>query len=144
MKIVLNVQTLERLIGGDTEIEVELRKNIVHEFSKRHLSAVAKEVMGDVTTAKEAIFTQVLAGMGAVKIATWGDERFRLSTEARDIIKVQIKQAIVETVNATVKEVWAEMRPQILEALKACYDRESLKELKAQVKEDVLKSLKDS
>lgn len=43
MKIELNLPALERLIGGDTEIEVALRRQIVEEFAKRHLKEVAEK-----------------------------------------------------------------------------------------------------
>lgn len=35
MKLSLNVPTLERLIGGDTELELELRQAAASEFAKR-------------------------------------------------------------------------------------------------------------
>ena len=37
MKIILDLPALERLIGNDTEIEVELRNSIVQAFAKKHL-----------------------------------------------------------------------------------------------------------
>lgn len=39
----LDVPALERLIGGDSEVEVELRKGVVAEFARRHLTAVLKD-----------------------------------------------------------------------------------------------------
>ena len=42
MKIELNLPALERLLGGDTEVELALRKQIVQEFASRHLKAIAE------------------------------------------------------------------------------------------------------
>lgn len=43
MRLELNLPALERLIGGDTEIEVALRQQIVQEFARRHLKEVAEK-----------------------------------------------------------------------------------------------------
>jgi hypothetical protein len=43
VRMQLNLPALERLLGGDTQMEVELRYQIVQEFAKRHLKAVAAE-----------------------------------------------------------------------------------------------------
>lgn len=44
MKLQINsLQALERLIGGDTNVEIEIRNNIVQEFAKKHLKALVNE-----------------------------------------------------------------------------------------------------
>ena len=40
MKISLSVQALERLLGDDSEIEIELRQQVVSEFTKKHLKGI--------------------------------------------------------------------------------------------------------
>lgn len=40
VKLHLDLPALERLIGGDTEIEIAVREGIVQSFAKRHLKAV--------------------------------------------------------------------------------------------------------
>lgn len=51
MKIQLNsLEALERLIGGDSEVEIEIRNSIVQEFTKKHLKALVNEIL-----AKEVI-----------------------------------------------------------------------------------------
>jgi len=43
-KIQINsLAALERLIGNDTEMEIELRNSIVQEFTKKHLRSIAEE-----------------------------------------------------------------------------------------------------
>lgn len=45
-KIQINsLEALERLIGNDTELEMELRSTIVQEFSKKFLKSVANEIL---------------------------------------------------------------------------------------------------
>jgi hypothetical protein len=44
MKLQINsLEALERLIGGDSEVELEIRNNIVQEFTKKHLKALVNE-----------------------------------------------------------------------------------------------------
>jgi hypothetical protein len=44
IKIQINsLKALERLIGGDNEIEIEIRNNIVQEFSKRYLKSIVSD-----------------------------------------------------------------------------------------------------
>lgn len=42
MHVSLTLPALERLIGGETEIEVHLRQQIVEKFAEKHLKAIVK------------------------------------------------------------------------------------------------------
>lgn len=42
IRIEMNAETLAAVIGGDSDVELNIRKAIVHEFAKRHLQAVAE------------------------------------------------------------------------------------------------------
>lgn len=141
MKITLTVPALERLIGGDTELEVEIRKNIVHAFSQRHLSAVAKEVYGDIEKAKEQIRTQVLGDMGAVKMEAWSSGCYKLTSEATEAIRSSVRQVIRDEVAVAAQQAWNELRPEILAAIKKCYDREVLALIKEQVRKDIVEAI---
>ena len=57
-KIQINsLEALERLIGGDTDVEIEIRNSIVQEFAKKHLKGVISEglLAGAARRAKEEI-----------------------------------------------------------------------------------------
>lgn len=43
MRLELNLPALERLIGGDTEIEIGIREQIANEFAQRHLKALMND-----------------------------------------------------------------------------------------------------
>lgn len=67
IRVQLNLPALERLIGGDTEIEVELRRQVVANFAKHYLEgvldaaalkAVGEEVRSTVRSAVLSIFGQ--------------------------------------------------------------------------------------
>lgn len=141
MKVTLTIPTLERLIGGDTELEVEIRKSIVYEFSKRHLSAVAKEVYGDIEKAKEQIRTQVLGDMGAVKMEAWSSGRYKLTSDATEAIRSSVRQVIRDEVAVAAQQAWTELRSEVLASVKRCYDREALAIIKDQVRKDIVEAL---
>jgi hypothetical protein len=47
MKIQINsLEALERLIGGDNELEIDIRNSVVQDFSKKHLKSVAQTLDG--------------------------------------------------------------------------------------------------
>jgi len=143
MKLVLTIPALERLLSGDTEVEVELRKNIVHEFSKRHLSAVAKEVYGEIKKAKEIIRDEMLKEIGTARVQGFSGERYEISNELRLTIKNAIKEAMVAEVNASAQAAWDEIKSEILARLKTAYDAEVMKLMRHQAKLDVLKAMED-
>ena len=43
MKVSLTLPALERLIAGDTEIEVEILQQIAEQFAKRHLKTILND-----------------------------------------------------------------------------------------------------
>jgi hypothetical protein len=51
VKIQINsVEALERLIGGSTEIEIELRQSVVENFMKKHINAIANSKVSAAVT----------------------------------------------------------------------------------------------
>lgn len=57
-KIQINsLEALERLIGNDNELEIQVRNNIVQEFAKKHLKAIANETtfQNEITTFKRKL-----------------------------------------------------------------------------------------
>jgi len=59
MHVSLTLPALERLIGGETEIEVHLRQQIVEKFAEKHLKAIVK------SEAWKAAYTQWQAELEA-------------------------------------------------------------------------------
>ena len=100
MKLQLTIPALERLIGGDTEIEVDLRKQIVHEFAKRHLKNVADEEIHKAAVdevkkhvnaaAKEAFDINGVLG------ATWPDASRRLESMVKSVVESSVQQIVDE------------------------------------------------
>jgi hypothetical protein len=64
MKIQLDTKALERLIGGESEIEVELRNSVVQEFAKKHLKPlVNSSTLGKVMEEFKTIITAEIKAM---------------------------------------------------------------------------------
>ncbi len=61
VKIQINsLEALERMIGGDNEIEIQVRSSIVQEFAKKHLKAVAQNIQSsEICAVKDAIRKEV-------------------------------------------------------------------------------------
>lgn len=117
MKIQINsLEALERLIGNDTEVEIEIRNSVVQAFVSKHLKSVASTEM--VENAKEAIKKYVRETYFATIRHEYRDKivfsdemkkiiEFELSTN----IRVQIKTLIDDIVKA--KDIEAQVREKL-------------------------------
>jgi len=92
-----NLQALERLIGGDTQIEFDIRQNIVDAFVKKHLKQVATEAV--VRNATYAVTSQL------------NETYFRkmiyspiLSEQGKEVFQEQFTKSIYETVSKVFNE----------------------------------------
>lgn len=114
-KIQINsLEALERLIGGDTEVEIEIRNNIVQEFTTKHLKGL---VNSDLIAKTERSIKEAIRDMffNEVKTSTWGSSktvfneeilnelRKELSIKARDEMSVIVSDRINEL--KSIKEV---------------------------------------
>lgn len=115
MKLQINsLEALERLIGGDTEVEIEIRNNIVQEFTKKHLKAIANEAVfrkvaedaraANETVAREAS-NETLHKIGMFTGQRW-NQTFSLLPEVkaalRDGALTEVRTAINEAVKSAV------------------------------------------
>ena len=71
MKLQINsLAALERLIGGDTEVELEIRNSIVQEFAKKHLKAIVNE--GSIQKVAHALDEMLSSQAEAIITAKFG------------------------------------------------------------------------
>lgn len=99
LKFTMTIPVLERLIGGDSAVEVELRKSIVQEFTKRHLVAVANELKGSIEAERDRLFNQIL--LDTTVPGGWGQRELSLES------KVLVKKCISSQIESLVHE-WVE------------------------------------
>src|ERR1035437_10268974 len=57
-----NLEALERLIGGDSEVEIEIRNSIIQKFAEKHLKPLAncEPITSTLKTITEVIKDQVI------------------------------------------------------------------------------------
>jgi hypothetical protein len=112
-KIQINsLEALERLIGGDNEVEVELRGSVVQEFAKKHLKCIAQEYLGkiegDITeTIKEVAEERI----GKYKTVGW-TRRFYLNQDIQEAVNAQLDIALSDVVRKKLDEYDLDARAQ--------------------------------
>ena len=98
-----NLEALERLIGGDTETEIEIRNSIVQEFAKRHLKAVAQE---QITMALKNTLIQEIKDkfLEEKKDAYNWNKTTMLNKETSLLIKNEVNNILESNLRQTIKD----------------------------------------
>lgn len=147
VKIQINsLEALERLIGGDSALEIEVRNSIVQNFTTKHLKAIAglplvQHHLDYVTKAtKEAVQAEVRAHVGTIKTDWQGRvESVKLNDAVRDeislLVKNQVEKLVGEAAQATLKELTAGLQKRIDGHVKSRLDYDIAAEVKKQVSE---------
>lgn len=106
MKLQLDWQCLERMIGGDTEAEIEVKKGIVHEFAKRHLREIAE------TETYQKAVEEIRQQINKIVKEEYGVDRLtemgvwpQVESRFRSIIADIVKKTAQETVDAQIQGV---------------------------------------
>lgn len=140
MKLQINsLAALERLIGGDTEVELEIRNNIVQEFAKKHLKPIADSP--NINSIKADLLQQaitiVTAEIGTLSGQYW-NQKVVLKKEVRDELvstaKTTAQAAIQEAIMQGVAQARADVTP---ESIKARIDAQVKSTVDAEIKAGV-------
>lgn len=123
MRLELNLPALERLIGGDTELELDLRKQIVQEFAKRHLKEVAKTATYEAAmeVAKRYVNEAAKETFGIEDLATnhlWPTVGYRLKSMIESLVKEMAQKVVDEALLKTIeyqKDYWGQEVRQMVE-----------------------------
>ena len=120
VKIQINsLSALERLIGNDNELELELRQSIVESFAKKHLTCIAnnpffqkeiKELQKDI---KISIQNEVKNSIGQYERKGWSPTL---------ILKEEIIQKIQERIDGEFDKILAEEFEDIQKELQQKFD----------------------
>lgn len=110
IKIQINsLDALERLIGGDTELEIELRRAVAVELGKRHLKdAITKDFDKEViqSTKKEIIFEinkTIEKTLGSSMYWTSNEEK-RIPEKKMEQIKQSVDEFIDKKMNTLIQD----------------------------------------
>lgn len=103
VKISLSLAALERLIGGDSELEVELRHQIVRNFTEKHLKQLANSELMSQTYRQinNDIKTEVAKYVSGHWVAVWG-EQFGVDSVLAKGIKNEVDKLVKETIAALI------------------------------------------
>lgn len=97
MKIQINsLEALERLIGGDTEVEIDIRNSIVQKFANRHLKGVVNGLVerGLIKAAETEIKKEVFETLN------WNN--VRLTDKYKSVLESEISIMIGKKIEALI------------------------------------------
>lgn len=151
MRLELNLPAIERLIGGDTELELHLRQQIVQEFAKRHLKEVAEKA-----TYEAAIEATKQFVNGAAREAfdienltvnhLWPTVGYRLKAMIESLVKEHAQKAVDEALLKIIEHQSRYWSEEIKRAVKKVVDRQIEKEIEEGIRkrlEAAAKATKD-
>lgn len=148
MKLLLDLPALERLLGGDSKVELELRQGVVETFARKHLKAIAKSeaLQPYLEQTKEAVVEAVKQEIPLVRESYRQDYRHRhrwvfdekqeFGQELVEAVRHHAKKLALEVVKDRVGDVWDELRTEAF----AHIDKMAAR-LERQVKEEVGKRI---
>lgn len=101
-----NLEALERLIGGDSEVEVDIRNSVVQKFAEKHLKPLANSapITSTLNAIKEEISRQI-KDKCEKEIATFKNDWYGRISEVKlnQSIKSEIDSQVRNVVDTTVR-----------------------------------------
>jgi len=105
IKIQINsLEALERLIGGDSELEIQIRNNVVQDFTAKHLKALATNDM--IKQTGNSVIEQLRRDFFIKKSGryTW-DEKYVFKDGILDEFKAEISIKAKAEIEKTVQQI---------------------------------------
>lgn len=120
-----NLEALERLIGGDTEVEIDIRNAVVQTFADKHLKALANSDAVSKTLAEiKADIAKQIKDRCESEIAIFK------TNWAGSVSDVKLNPSILQEINSQVRNlVDDKIRTDVDEALKTWRNDEELKRI---------------
>jgi hypothetical protein len=100
VKLQINsLEALERLIGGDSQFEMELRNSVVQSFANKHFNAVVRDehFQKELEKTKKAVTAEVEKEIAEVK-SGWNNKSVKLSDDIKNAIKHQVTYVVRDAV----------------------------------------------
>jgi phosphopantetheinyl transferase (holo-ACP synthase) len=147
MKVSLTLAALERLIAGDTEIEVEIRHQIAENFAKRHLKTILNDAtwQAAATGWRETLDTEIRRIIS--ELATERGKADKLTTEAtfaaqRWPLRDAIEKAACKAVDVAVQKVVDSQQRYMQQMVQSSVNTAMEKEIEKQVQAGIQARLK--
>ena len=97
MRLSLNYPALERLLGGDSQLEADLRVNIVKHFTKQHLVPLMEtEAMKNAVEALRIASEKAIREQIGATAADWRGKKLQLNPEFEKQLSTKIAQLVEE------------------------------------------------
>lgn len=106
-----SLEALEKLIGGDTQVEIDIRNNIVQAFAEKHLKALAgsqqiNNAISGIRTSVENEIRAELKRLFGEYANTWRQD-IKLDDKVKAIIKETVLSEIRFLIVSQIKEATA-------------------------------------
>ena len=104
-RLSVNLPALERLIGGDSEMEIQLRHQIVEAFATKYLKALVNTgpIQLAISRAEGAMVAEISEKIGRVQ-DTWDGPKVTLHPEMRERIEQRVRAKICDITDAVIRE----------------------------------------
>jgi F420-0:gamma-glutamyl ligase-like protein len=138
VKIQINSrEALERLIGGDSELEVELRNSVVQDFSNRHLKSIATVMVGRIESAAQQAVKEVAEKQIGFLNYDIGRTYFKLKPEVKTAIENEVANLIQEETRKVAEAFDAEgiIKKMVEDRLNAVFKEQVANEVRKQLTE---------
>jgi hypothetical protein len=109
-KIQINsLEALERLIGNDNELEIEIRNSVVQNFTKRYLKDLAKT--GLVANIAKAVQSEIKSEFFEdIKTGSWNITTTVFKKEILEKVKEELKYTAKQELSSVVSEIVEEQK----------------------------------
>jgi uncharacterized membrane-anchored protein YjiN (DUF445 family) len=109
-KIQINsLEALERLIGNDNELEIEIRNSVVENFTKRYLKDLAKTEL--VANIAKAVQSEIKSEFfEEIKTGTWNNTTTVFKKELLEKVKEELKYTAKQELSSVVSEIVEEQK----------------------------------
>ena len=144
MKLELTLPALERLIGGDTEVEVALRYNIVEEFVKKHLKTILNDAAFKRMTSEfhKSLNVEIEKVINELKNSRQDYiDNGHIVNELKWGFDKVIREVVVDQINEITKSVIADQKRSIIHAIREAVKTELNINIKAMVAEGIKQRL---
>ena len=148
-RIELDTKALASIIGGDSEVELHLRKQIVCEFTRKYLvklvkdeafQAVASEIS---STVRDVLKSEYGVGDTLVKVFNLSSEQNHTRDRIRALISEIVKQEI-EKAKSEITEVLSAWNEAQKEVWKGFATRSANSTIREEIKNGVMKALESA
>lgn len=142
-KIQINsLDALERLIGGDSEFEIEIRNSVVQEFAKKHLKSVAQSFIYKVDEdLRQSIRNEILKTLGVTDQVYGWNRQIVIPQKIVDQINYEIERQLEEKISSSTQKTVKEFK--VEEIVKKQIETRLTESIQKEVNYQVEKRLKE-